>query len=442
MYYTNSRVQDLASLAELARALISSSPGSKIDPAVEVRLAEVEYQQRHYPQCIEWAARALKVNRGYGRALFMRGSAEAKMHRLALAQRDLQAVLEASRDHVLRQSARELLALTCEQSGDLGIALEQYFQLGFDLDVAYLLDVRMSSKQIETYMAHCAAEKVSKVVEYKNQPGKPVTAVYTRKQLLAYTLGIHYMRQEMWGEAARWLLTIPEPLRYLFDTGRRDFGSNPSPDSLDAVRDLWRLQTKIKQAHGYEAKAEAAYRYASYYHNHGALLLYNAMLWDGERVRMFEMNWNAMLQTNEDSIRMRNYFEGHEIYLRSRKLCLDVVKRYPHSKIAPQALYRAACASYRIGALATWYEGQTKNFLFTPAGEAATLMRRLVNRYPHSSLVAAAQKYAEVFAANTHPADWPNYAVTGNLRVPRPNRVSAAPATEVTDAEALLASAP
>jgi hypothetical protein len=163
------------------------------------------------------------------------------------------------------------------------------------------------------------------------------------------------------------------------------------------------------------------------------------MLWNGGRVYGFEEGWNPQCQTNADIGALRNYFAGHENYLRSRELCLAVAKRYPHSRVAPQALYRAACASERAGALAGWYEGRNKSFRYTPAGEPSILMRRLAALYPHSPLVPNAIKYARVFAAEASPAEWPHYATVGGA-IGRPrNRALRRDTSAVADAENLLA---
>ena len=436
LYYTNTRFQDLANLAEMARAALQRSPNTTLSPKVEVRLAEVEYQQRHYTSCLDWASRALISDPNYDRALFMRAAAEDKSHRYRAANADLIKVLKFSKDSAIRQSTRQLLALVCEAQGDLSGALDQYYVLGYSIDAAYLLDVRMSPKQIEAYARSCRNDQLVDELGQNESPNVTYKSSYTRRQLLAYTLGIRYTRLQRWRDAERWLTSLPANLRNDFDSERNRYTDDACPAALEAVKDLARLRVAVARSRSYEANAAAAYRFASYYHNHSDLLLYNVMLWRGERVVNFEEFWNNRAQSDADSLAIRNYMRENDVFLRSRELCLGVVAKYPHSKVAPNALYRAACASYRVGALSRWFQHNTVGFRFKPAGEPTALMNRLVANYPTSTLVASATKYGEVFAIDSRHATWPHYASATRQRSPRmDDKIN----VDVVDAERLLA---
>lgn len=436
LYYTNTRFQDLANLSDMARSALKRSPYTAMSPMVEVRLAEAEYQQRHYAQCIEWTSRALKTKSDYDRALFMRASAEAKSHHASAAHADLVKAMNVSTDNAIRQSARQLLALVCEELGHLAEALDQYNALGYSIDIAYLLDVRMSPHQIEACLRAFRDDRVDATLGFDYPPNKSIKISYTRRQMLTYALGIRYMRLERWRDAERCFASLPADLLNAFDVERREHTDDPCPGVVKAVRELARLKGAIGRSHGYEARAAAAYRYASYYHNNSDLLLYNVMLWKGERVVNFEIFWNTRAQSDADTFAIRNYMKEHDVFLRSRELCLDIAAHFPNSKIAPNAIYRAACASYRVGALSWWFQRNTAGFRYKPAGEPAALMNRLVNHYPKSSLVASASKYGRVFAMDSRRATWPHYAAEYRQRGrPTDDKIK----TEVVDAERLLA---
>lgn len=415
LYHTATTANDLIRLANLVSAAVQTHPHAKLSPSIPLRLAEIYYQQRAYTKAIKWSDRALALLPNYDRALYVRAASRHKQQRYRSAIDDMQALLKHSTASYLRHGAREELALCYEAVGDLSKALDQYFALNYKPDIAYLLDIRMSPSQIEAYFHHDHDNHLL-YDEEGDIHAKGSKAGYTHRQLLAYTLGIRSLQDERWKQAAYWLKRVPAALRKQFDHGRREWGSSASPDALTAVEDLCHLQRAIGRAHSDEARAAAMYQYASYYHNHGCLLLYNPMLWDDARVFSFQMFWNKSAQTKADTEALREYLARHEVYLRSRALCLQIVREYPRSKVAPQALYRAACASYRAGALTEWLQKNDKIAL-VPEHEAEQLMREVARRYPHSPLAEEATKYAGVFAGNRDPISWKR-AVAGTIQRP------------------------
>lgn len=404
LYHCANTDSDLKHLASFADSATAHHHQDQLPPVVRVRLAEIDYCRKQYAPAIDWAGKALAANPTYDRALYVRAASQAKRRRYHAAIADLHALLAHSVNPPLRHGAREELAVVCEASGDLAGALDQYFALDYTDDIAYLLDIKMTPVQIEAYLRHAGDEQES--MPEDTESGKPARSfAYTRHQMLAYTLGIRYLREEKWSQAALWLQRIPRNVRAQFDHGRHTFESKASPDALTAVKELRHLQAAIAKAHHGSERAAAQYRYASYYYTHGNLLLYNPILWNGGRNYSFSFFWNQTMDTPQSIAMVRSYMYQHEVYYRARELCLRIVRRYPKSPTAPLALYRAACASRKLANFNGWWRDET-NHIHNNWDEASHLMQEVARRYPHHALAMEAKKYAGVFAQEKSGALW------------------------------------
>ena len=376
LYHTRSTTADLKNLTLLADTLAARYPGTKLPPFVRVRLAEVYYQRGSYERALPWLDGA-ETPATRDRVLYVRGAVRQKMGQNAAARRDFAALLARCPESTLRRTARENLAILLEAAGDRPAALEQYFALNYQSDIAFLLDIRLTTGEIERY-AQTHTDK-------------------SQRDLLAYSLGIRYLRDERWREAETWLRRVT-PAKYAeYSKGRQEgtFSDKPSPAPLVALKDLSRLYRAINAAVSNDDRAAALFAYASYYSTHGTLLLYNPALWNGSREYSFELWWNTKQATAEDTAAVRNYMFSHEVYSRSRRICLELARRYPKSPAAPAALYRAACASRRLANFNTWWDAENRNHNYWD--EASRLMTRLAATYPKSPKAAHARKYAKVF---------------------------------------------
>ena len=348
------------------------SPGARL---VLTRIAEVFYQDGAYSKALRWSNESLASGVS-DRALYVRGACEEKQHRLASAGQDFTRLLRQFPLSPLERVAREELALVDEARGDLGGALDQYCALGYTGDIAFFLDARMTPRQIERYLA-----------------GRPYPGY---RSLITYSLGIRYLRTGQWDRARRWLERTPAEKEAEYSQGRKEWAARPSPDPLVAVSDLESLQRAVSRAKGSNARAEALYRYASYYYSHGSLLLYNAGLWQQMREYSFDIWWNERHATPQDLSAERDHMYEHEVYARALRICLDIEKRYPRSPTAPRALYRAACCARYLANYNYWWRKEDKRHDYW--AESVHLMTRLANRYPTDPLAAHARKYAGVFA--------------------------------------------
>ncbi len=407
LYHTENRPQDFANLAHLADELARLHPEAQLSPLVRVRLAEVYYQRRQYGKALQWAQRAAHPH-AFDRALYVRGATLHKLKHYRAAITDFTALLQRFPASPLRHGAREELAILDEAVGDFGNALQQYFALDYTTDIAYLLDIKMTTPQIEALLRRpISRTQVLHIswYNYSSNAPPPTPPRYTEYDLLAYSLGLRYLRDEKWRQAETWLRRVPRKLYAAFSAGRKkaDFDTL-SPEPLTAVHALGKLQRAIAAARSNNARAAAMYQYATYYSTHGSLLLYNPALWQGDRAYAFSFWWLPKHKTKQDLTLIQTYMYQHEVYARSRALCLEVARRYPHSAVAPRALYRAGCACRRLAKFNWWWDTETKRHDFWK--ESIDLMQQVVRRYPRSPLVTHARKYARVFAQERHDFRW------------------------------------
>ena len=397
LYHCDNKPADFERLVRLADRIAVKEA---LPPVVRVRLAELYYQNDAFGRAASWASTATQnPDAGIrGRALYVRAGSRYRQSRFDSTRTDLERILAQCPTSNVRHAARELLAIVAERQGDFPTALDQFFTLDYRDDYAYLIDARIPIPTLESYWQTHSAHR----------------------DLLAYSLALRHLRLEHWDEAKRWLERVPEKSYALFvgrttrDSGWEDSfseqGANPKK-VLASLSHLWRAAQK---ARGAEAKAAANYAYARAYYTQGLLQLYNAPLWQGERMWSFIMNWNKDIATPADDRAVQRYMYQHEVYAHTRQLCLGIVRRYPNSSTAPTALYRAACAAERLNNLNEWWradengwweyadDGQTKKSrrqrpLKDHNQEASHLMARLARDYPNHPLAKPARKYAAVF---------------------------------------------
>ncbi|HEX5322382.1 MAG TPA: hypothetical protein VFW40_01250, partial [Capsulimonadaceae bacterium] len=133
-----------------------------------------------------------------------------------------------------------------------------------------------------------------------------------------------------------------------------------------------------------------------YYYHHGTLLLYNNALWKGSRALVFSFWWNSREATPRDDNMARRHMYQHDIYARTLTLCLQIAHEYPRSPTAPAALYRAGCAARKLANMNDWWRREDDHRHFWK--QSVSLMKEVARRYPHSRLVPDARKYALVFS--------------------------------------------
>ena len=125
---------------------------------------------------------------------------------------------------------------------------------------------------------------------------------------------------------------------------------------MRTANDLERLEREVEIAEGDEAKAEALYQYASYQYQ-GMLLFYNPV-WRGARhywLYDFDLN-GAYRQPNESQI-LFEYMQKHDRAAHALPFYLEVVRRYPKTCAAQDALYTAAVCHQRLAEYNNYWRG-------------------------------------------------------------------------------------
>ncbi|MBX7131349.1 MAG: tetratricopeptide repeat protein [Fimbriimonadaceae bacterium] len=380
LFYSDANESELAGLAETAEEMLAKNPSVPVAGKAYARLAEICYFGGNFTSAIKWADASLAKG-GNDVALYVRGSSRSKTGDKDAAMKDYQQLLASFPKSYLVNGTRENVALLHEAKGEFGLALDQYKALGYDSDVAYLLDARMSIPQIEAYVK-----------------------AHPKDELATYALGLRYLRIDDFAKATATLRTLSSDQRLRlgqYGAKTRDqyagfggAGMDILRDPLDTIEQLKALKEKADASEG-EARAEALYALASAYYTQRNLLLYNPSLWEGSRNVMFGWSWNTSIATGPDTRAVEEHHYEHECLYRARLLCLQIVKEFPKSPLAPKALYRAATASHRLSNFNDWWRKHEKE---VDLGlEAITLMKRVSTEFPTDPLAPTAKKYAAVF---------------------------------------------
>lgn len=374
---------DLPGLAALTAH--APDPVRRTWPArVLARLAELAYLRGRYCDAVAWATRALVRDAGAGSDLarYVRSAACRRLGRYREAEAGFTRLLRRNPQSYLCGAARENLALLYERQGRLGLALDQYLALGYREDMAYALDVRMTTGQVASYLrSHPACRE---------------------RDLLVYSLGIRQLRDNQLTQALATLSRLPDKtVRQSMGDKHDDYFWWPSiynrvRDPRRTARDLAGLERAITVAKSPETRAAAMYAKASYLYRHRDLLFYNAALWRGGRNVDFGFFWNTDIATPGDVEAVRAHHFSHECLYRARALCLVIARRYPGTAVAPKALYRAACASDYLADFNGWWRKEAGRQRLEDS--AVQLMTRVYRQYPRDPLAKPARKFAKVFA--------------------------------------------
>jgi hypothetical protein len=260
--------------------------------------------------------------------------------------------------------------------------LDQYFRLNYREDIAYVLDARMTTKQVAAYLAA--------------HPRHP------QRDLLTYTLAIRQLRDNRLAKAQRTLSRLSDRTIRQMMSRHEDYWwesiHTVVRDPRKSIRDLAHLQSAVGKARTPEAKAGALYAQASYVYRNRDLLFYNAALWNGQRSTDFGTLWDGRMATHRDEIAVRKHHHEHECLFRAEHLCLSIARRYPRSPYAPKAIYRAACAAHYLADFNDWW--RKENDRLGLGDQSVRLMKRVYRNYPRDALARPARKYARVFAGH------------------------------------------
>lgn len=348
---------------------------------VLARLAESALRQRRLDIAARTASRAIRRPiRPDDDALarFVLGSCARRRGNLRAARDHYARLVRRHPGSFLADGARENLAILNERLGDLGAAIDLYDDLGYEQDMAYLADARMTPEQLRDYLSRPGAR---------------------HRELFTYTLGLRYLRQGRWQAAESVLRRLSgksrtylgKPIGWFAD----EVDPNEVQDPLVTCRDLSHLDRAVKRARSREKKAAAMLAMANYYYGHRELLLYSPRLWNGTRAYAISFSWNDRIATAADRRALARHHDEHECLAHTLRICQEIVRRYPNTRTAPHAAYRGACAAERLANLAPYW--RWTNHRRDLLGQSVRLMR-LAGESDEAKLRTRARKYAGVFS--------------------------------------------
>lgn len=367
-------------LLSFATAALKNLPDAKAD--LLGRVAQLNYNAGNYRHSLSFAERALATpGRPYDRlaARYISSSARARLGQYGQAIRGYRMLTGNGIPKQIRYSALENLALLSERHGDPADALMAYHKLDYTYDIAYLADAKLTTSQLSRF--------IRKLPRSERGPYQ-------------YTLGLRYMRVGEYGAATRAFHSVPTAQRkqygftkvppYALTYNNED--TEAPRDPIAEVNKLAHFDRAIAKAKGTEAKAKAIYAKGAHIYHRRNLLFYSPAMWQGGRASILSYFAPQFNSKADERARTRHNWE-HECLAQSYKLFMQVVDKYPKTKIAPEAMYSAANSAQRLSNLNDWWRGHGTGL----DKRSADLMDGLVKRYPDSVLVTRARKYAKVF---------------------------------------------
>ena len=336
-----------------------------------LRIAQAKSELEEPREALKIVRRALAMNLSETerrQALWVKGAAEYDLEDFASARLTLNALLAADAGRELTDGAHRMLAIVAERQSDWDEALTHYYALGYDTDVAYLLDVIMTPEQI----AHFIEKRAT--LEQRND--------------LRYALGLRWLRIGRWNEARAafayvktthcampnsdgdWQLETQNKQRPKFDLEIPSKGicSEWLMRDLKTVDDLEALEQRVQAAADDETKAEALYQLASYQVQSSTEIFYNPRFWNHERFwLMASLAENASYLLPNESRLLWDYMNSHDVLARALPIYLEVAERYPNTKAAGDAMYTAAVCHERLSGMNNYWRGIYGNGLYAGA---------------------------------------------------------------------------
>ncbi|HYY95056.1 MAG TPA: outer membrane protein assembly factor BamD [Pyrinomonadaceae bacterium] len=435
--------KELRRAADFAARLMRRYPRAEVGGAFAVRLACAQFELGDARRALETARRALSsglVADERAQGLWVEGVAEYRLKDYATARATLSRLVAEFPAGGLARGAREMLATVEEDAGDLAGALEQYLALGYDPDVAYFLDVLMTPEQLASFVS--------------KHPDSP------RRDELLYALGLRYLRAGRYTEARAALSRVHTNtdsyelssseysgyysrrgihgdtdgnvgpghpklnFRHTFwdedGDGDTEYLSKSDADARSLARDsrvyadwllrdmkttddLERLQSEVDRPAASEAKAEAMYQLASYFYE-GELLFYNPAAWRGMRAEMIRSLDETNYRSPDEAETLWRYEQEQEGPARALTLYLEIVRRFPQTRAARDALYTAILCHQRLSNFNGYWRGVYEKGMH--AGQRLVTLADLRRAYPDYRLPSVGRWEPSTRTVGGEPA-WP-----------------------------------
>jgi TolA-binding protein len=384
--------KELLRTLDFSRRLIASYPNLSVGGGFALRAAQASEELDDNQAAVEFAQRALQSRLSgdeRAQALWTLGVAEHRLKHLEGARKNFTTLVRDYPRGRLTEGARRELAMIAEDAGDIDGALEQYVALDYSIDVAYFVDVLMTTEQLAGFI--------------QRHPDSPKANEFT------YALGVRYLRTNRWDDARNTLARVrtegaPNSSVYSMGSncngdaqtncvdpkdGDSDVNGRPiiTPRlvmrDIQTANDLQALELAVNQHDGDEARAEALYQYASYQYEASSLLLYNPLATPGY--------WNLGLLASEGRYRIPNESQilwratqEHERLARALNIYLETVDRFPRTRAARDSLYTAAVCHERLSNYNPYWREIYQNGLH--AGQRMVTYADVKAAYPNYQL--------------------------------------------------------
>ncbi|HSO73236.1 MAG TPA: hypothetical protein VLU47_00235, partial [Blastocatellia bacterium] len=359
------RDHELNRVASFATRMMNRFPRSGTGAAFVVRVAEANLELGNDADASKLARRALAMGAMgdiRAEALWVAGAAELRRGQHAPARQALTTLVGENPDNRYTEGARRQLAMLLEDTGDIEGALDQYLELDYRFDVAYFVDVLMTPEQLKGFIDK-----------------RPSMA--NRDEML-YALGVRYLRDRRWNDAKAVFARVRtvgrdadadyseprdyEARAYMKHESAKEEGFDPRirsirPQWIDqdmrTANEIERLERQVEVARDDDARAEARYQVASYQFER-SLLFYNPLAWQGIRhYQLYDLDQRgAFRQANESQV-LFDYMQKHDMAANSLPIFLEVVRRFPNTRAARDALFTAAVCHERLHEYNNYWRG-------------------------------------------------------------------------------------
>ncbi|MCP9493653.1 MAG: outer membrane protein assembly factor BamD [Pyrinomonadaceae bacterium MAG19_C2-C3] len=342
--------EELERIARFTERLMKTYPRTKVEAAFMLRLAQANLELDREKAAWDLAKRAMTNGLRADllpEALWVQAVAAHRLKQHDAARHTLTRFIKDYPHHRLIEGARRQLAIVAEDAGDRAAALEQYFALDYEEDIAYFVDVLMTPEELRAYIDDRPRDK--KIDE------------------LWYSLGVRYMRAGRWTEAREayaHVRTSSEFSNYYYSPPcQNSYGEDSICDPKDprdekgvavswvardlkTINDLESFERHIAQATNSETKAETMYQMAGYLFDGSALLFYNPAMWRGGR--QWSLSHVEPFRAPGDVGIFQEYLREHSTRFHALEIYLRLIRDYPRTRVAPDAMYTAAVCYERL----------------------------------------------------------------------------------------------
>lgn len=355
---------ELERIAFFATRMMNRFPSSAVGAAFVVRVAEADLELDKDADAARLARRALATGAEgdiRAEALWIAGVSEFRQHQYSAAREALATLISENPSDRYTEGARRQLAMLEEDSGNIEGALDQYLALDYRDDVAYFVDVLMTPQQLEAFIDKRPA--------------------LTHRDEMLYALGLRYLRDRRWNDARGTFAKVKtigrdadepylskinaQPWRYdqrnetakqrEFDSSIRGVRPNWIAQDIRTANELERLEREVEAAPTDETKAEALYQVASYQFQR-SLLFYNPLEWNGQRhYLLVDLDERGAFRHPNESQMLLDHMQEHDMASSSLPIFLEVVRRFPNTRAARDALFTAAVCHERLHEYNTYW---------------------------------------------------------------------------------------